>query len=108
MKCKAGDLAVVVRSKAGNEGKLVTCIRLATPEDFALGERLPVDWPSFWLLDRELNSVLVATFEDGAIKTYRGRTRVFPDALLRPIRDPGDGAVDETLLRLGIPEGETV
>lgn len=29
MKCRQGDLAVIVRSVAGNEGKIVRCIRIA-------------------------------------------------------------------------------
>ena len=34
--------------------------------------------------------------------------RPIGDMYLRPIRDPGDDAVDETLLRFRIPELETV
>lgn len=30
-----------------------------------------------------------------------------PDSILMPIRDPGDDAVDEMLLRVGKPEGVT-
>ena len=30
LNCKQGDLAIVIRSHAGNEGKIVTCVRLTT------------------------------------------------------------------------------
>ncbi|MGJ7611133.1 MULTISPECIES: hypothetical protein [unclassified Variovorax] len=33
---------------------------------------------------------------------------IWPDCMLRPIRDPGDDAVDETLLMFRIPEFDTV
>jgi len=33
---------------------------------------------------------------------------IWPDCMLRPIRHPGDDAVDETLLMFRIPEFDTV
>ena len=35
LNCKAGDLAIVVKSFTGNEGKIVRCIRLADDADKA-------------------------------------------------------------------------
>jgi hypothetical protein len=33
LNCKPGDLAVMIRSLAGNEGKIFKCIRLATTKE---------------------------------------------------------------------------
>lgn len=90
MNCKPGDLAIIVWSAAGNEGKIVRCVRL-------LGERLwygpgeaSMPYPT-WEVDRDLHD-------------WGGEVgRDVPDAQLRPIRDPGDDAVDETLEWLPSP-----
>lgn len=50
MNCKPGDLAVVVRSDAGNVGKVLTTIRLATAQELVrLGYR-PPPFP-VWITD---------------------------------------------------------
>lgn len=89
MNCKPGDLAVVVRSDAGNEGKIVRCLRIVDGwleglDGSGLGE--PV-----WEVDRVLRAC------DGS------EDNLINDSYLRPIRDPGDDAVDETLQRLPAP-----
>ena len=79
MNCKPGDLAVIVRSRAGNEGKIVRCIRLATASEkfyFVSG--------TYWLVDRELSTVF-------------GRlASIARDDWMRPIRPQDDGAQDES------------
>lgn len=72
MNCKQGEMAFIVKSMAGNEGKIVTCIRLSPGHlFFKIGE---ID---AWEVDVELPS------------EPKGTTRFVPDAWLRPIR-PGD------------------
>lgn len=82
LNCKQGDLAVIVRSMAGNEGKVVHCLRLAHEPWHAF------DGPR-WVVDRELpHSTL-------------GTCRTVADCALRPLRD-SDGE-DEILRIAGLP-----
>ena len=85
LNCKQGDLAILVRSYAGNEGAIVRCLELAEP-DFDC----PPDCGPRWMVDREF------------MTSWGDRTRTLPDANLRPLRD-SDG--DDEMLRLvGAPE----
>lgn len=89
MNCKPGDLAVFVRSSAGNEGKIVRVVRLhnkqATREpDEVLRQGI------VWLIEPKVPS-WAGTLSDAA-----------HDSNLRPIR-PNDGE-DETLTWAGKPE----
>ena len=75
LNCKVGDLAIVVRSVAGNEGKIVRCLELlpsgidgAHPRQGAL-----------WRTDRALNRV-----EESGLKC--SPANLCPDSFLRPIR----------------------
>lgn len=95
MNCKPGDLAIVVKSTCGNEGKIVRCIRLATPVE---ADRLGYWSGPLWYTDVELMSQRYNGME-------RRMVRSCPDKYLRPIRDPGDDAVDEMVERVGKPEG---
>lgn len=93
MNCKQGDLAVIVRSYAGNEGKIVRCVRLSYAPCLlpggALIERCPL-----W----ETDAVLLGC---------SGRSDEFvPDFQLRPIRD-NDGE-DEMLRIAGLPNKQEV
>ena len=93
MNCKQGDLAVIVRSKSGNEGRVLRCLRLATAaekraEDFVAG-----DWTgAVWVTDAKLND------------TWGAGTSLYPDCRLRPLRD-SDGE-DEMLRIAGRPVGK--
>ena len=91
MNCKPGDLAVVVRSMAGNEGKIVRCLRLIP----TVLRKPTGDWQHvIWEVDQELRS-------------WSGDSdRFIADEQLRPIRDPGDDAQDETLSWLPVPSTE--
>ena len=87
MNCKPGDLAVVVRSYAGQEGKIVTCVRYIGPVEFDNGAA----HPDCWRVDPPL---------------YRAKDRckadIVADSCLRPIRDT-DGE-DEVLRLVGKPQ----
>ena len=83
MNCKPGDLAIIVRSIAGNEGKIVRLLRLHTGSSnyFFGGPRWVIDAPVTDCWGFPINSLA--------------------DACLRPIRDQeGD---DETFSWAGKP-----
>lgn len=87
MNCKPGDLAIVVAIGVNPRcpprvGAIVK-----------VGHASSV-WPEHWVLDPP-----VIDPADGCMVHVK-------DAHLRPIRDPGDDAVDETLLRLPSPRQE--
>lgn len=88
MNCKPGDMAVVVGSKSlGGQlnGSFVRCISLVPGEDY-------------WNVEA-LSPALIDLFrKHGVMQIY--------DSKLRPIRDPGDDARDETLDWLPVPHKE--
>lgn len=88
MNCKPGDLAIVVRSAAGNLGKVVRCIRLATEAE--KHELCFFQREAMWFTDTPMTSTW------GCVDT------LMFDAYLRPIRD-SDGE-DEMLRIVGKPE----
>ena len=88
MNCKQGDLAVIVFSKYGNEGKLLTCLRLASAEECAD--------ESFW------NWKGPVWVTDAVIQCNdRTTTHLYPDSRLTPLRY-SDGE-DEMLRIAGVP-----
>lgn len=91
MNCKQGDLAVIVRSASGNEGKIVRCVKFAGVVRFYPYGKYPS-----WEVDPPVPSI------------FTGTTDCIPDAELRPIRDPGADAKDETLHWLPVPSIERV
>lgn len=88
MNCKPGDLAIVVKSFAGNEGKIVRCIRLRGEKPCTMPGRAATPVLS-WEIDRPLVGW------DGSI----GET--IPDWQLRPLR--GDVGSDERIDELVTP-----
>jgi hypothetical protein len=94
MNCKQGDLAVFIRSDAGNEGRVVTCVRLTAIEELQLlGWRLDVG--PVWVIDQ-------------VVLTTHGRLApLAADSYLFPIRDPGEDAKDETLQWKKVPTKQT-
>jgi hypothetical protein len=91
MNCKKGDLAVVVRSSHGNEGKVVRCVQFI---------------PAFRRIFADGSSQTTAGWEiDPRLASFDGPDACWaaPDECLRPIRDPGDDATDETLTWLPVP-----
>ena len=74
LNCKVGDLAIVVRSAAGNEGKIVRCVRLGNNGFFLSRNNGVVDHGPSWVID-------------GALVGWRGDlVSKVPDSFLRPIR----------------------
>ena len=86
MNCKQGDLAVVVRSLAGNDGVIVRCIQLMP----AGTDDLSVFLGPVWKIDKPL------------VSNWGDSSPFINDINLRPIRD-NDGE-DETLTWAGKPE----
>lgn len=93
MNCRPGDLAVVVRSRAGNDGRIVTCVRLATESELELVLFRPGLGP-VWVIEERLRY------------SIGGYVNLAPDAWLKPLRDPGPDAVDETLEWREVPKGD--
>jgi len=86
MNCKPGDLAVIVFSPAGNEGKIVTCLEYVGLFPWRQGAK-----PT-WRVDRHLPR-----------DTFPELGNLLADMQLRPIRDPGDDAQDESLSWKKVP-----
>lgn len=85
MNCKQGDLAIIVGSvaaKEGKEGLIIRVLSCGTDPDHGV--------PSW-------------TYEGNVIHPSGIRYRRILDCFLRPIRDPGDDAVDEVIQRIGSP-----
>ena len=105
MNVKPGDLAYTVGMLIpANNGRIVLVLRL-----YVDGERLPGHRADYelggepaWVCE-SLGAPL-GTSADGL-----QMRRAIADACLRPIRDPGDDAVDQTLTWLDVPtkQGET-
>ena len=85
MNCKQGDLAIAIRSTAGNEGKIFQCLRFIGQIPDFIGN-------DYWQIDRVLMS------------KHGYMVDVFRDSFIRPIRDQ-DGQ-DETLTWLDVPSKE--
>jgi hypothetical protein len=84
LNCRPGDLAVIVRSTAGNEGKIVRCLQLVMAAGpFGFGPRWITDPPVLSSWNRPVPPL---------------------DACLRHLRD-SDGE-DEMLRLAGRPVGE--
>ena len=90
--CKQGDIAVIVESAAGNEGKIVRCMELL-PDLISTDKSGGVKRGPGWTLDISL--------PDWA----GGHSNEIHDSKLRPIRDnPG---TDETLTWCDVPSKVT-
>ncbi len=99
MNCEEGELARVVKGKL-SYGRIVRCLRLATGDEIAVarcGQKLVMqnNCPT-WIIDGYV-----------CMKAENGKNfwvSFCADHNLRPIRDPGDDARDETLDWLPVPE----
>lgn len=101
MNCKPGDLAVIVASQATeNIGCIVEVLDASHPCPCGCTSR-----EQYWSV-RCHGRALVA------FDLFGRRSEVkfadCPDRVLRPIRDPGDDAVDEVLERVGAPSYDEV
>jgi hypothetical protein len=94
LNCKQGDFAVIVRSVARNEGKIVRCLHLHNSETH--------DADGKYLYDRVGGPRWVI---EGDVRSREGyRLFTLADAALRPLRD-SDGE-DEVLRLVGKPHDE--
>lgn len=91
MNCKPGDAAMVVRvhdpKNSWMLGQVVVCKQLVTEKGVAM-----------WLLEEAIEEPAPSPWAWDCVA----------DACLRPIRDPGDDAQDETLSWLPVPSREGV
>lgn len=106
MNCEKGDLAMIVRGLAGADSRLVgTLVTVGT-----LHSTSSFFGPVWNVTHMSPHLGVRASGGSGKVTGVGtiGTAGHCPDDWLRPIRDPGDEAVDEVLLRVGLPEGETV
>lgn len=95
MNCKPGDLAMIVNSANGvSLGKLVRCIRLSEFPGLCNPDGT-IDIGPVWETDHM-----------GFDCHFSAVHNLWMDKDLRPIRDPGDDARDETLDWLTVPTKE--
>lgn len=91
MNCKPNELAVVVRrfpgAKSNCVGKIVRTVEF-------VGRAICINAP-----DIEINDAWNVEFRGAT--TRLGYMLGVPDSCLRPIRNPGDNAVDEMVLKVG-------
>ena len=92
LNCKPGDLAIVVRSKAGNEGKIVRCLKFVGKPPWGSADRFHSDC---WRVEGSLAAIYEGTGKEAPFDGH------ISDSRLRPIRD-GDGE-DEILRIAGLP-----
>lgn len=95
MNCKPGDMAIVVRSHSGNEGRVVEIVAYYGYAKFHDGSA----FSNCWLVKGRLNGGICFT------ASLFGADRLFPDSYLRPLRP--DGITDEEVRDLYQPEGIT-
>lgn len=95
MNCKQGDIAVIVAPYAlSGRGAIVKVIRPARHRESLMGAEFTLVYGEFgWVCQGSV------TMESGAVE----RLTVISDVCLRPIRDPGEDARDETLEWLPVP-----
>ena len=113
MNCKPGELAMVIRSEMGNEGRVVLVVRRIMSGEHALPNGCPIYPDDVWVIRGRMRTADERVFSYGDIEIGRVEENVkdeetelpFPDAWLRPIRDQ-DGE-DETLQWASKPEGVT-
>ena len=103
LRCRPGDLAVVI--KGPKAGLLVDVLSLAPAQG---SFRLPDGQPAFgedsaWVC-KTAGFPIEMPLDNG--RTRWARFLVIQDHGLWPIRDPGDGARDETLEWLPVPTKE--
>lgn len=97
MNCKPGDLAVVSRTDKRPEyiGRFLTVISKPPVGEFVLPNgktHVAIDPEGRWIVEFQ-REVLVLTYSG---KLRSTKFAVVRDETLKPIRDPGDDAIDET------------
>jgi hypothetical protein len=99
LNCKPGDLAVIVAPYAlSGRGSVVKVLRPARHRENLLGAEFTLVYGEFgWVCQGSV------TMESGAVE----RLTAISDGCLRPIRDPGEDARDETLSWKRVPSPST-
>lgn len=100
MNCRPGDLAIVIRGTSGvtaNSGRIVRVLRYYGRATFKSG----ATFEDCWLIEGHLE--FVSGKPRCSCSEKYGADACWPDEYLRPIRDPGEDATDETLLWLPSP-----
>tara|TARA_B100001250_G_scaffold410687_1_gene437636 strand:- start:766 stop:1104 length:339 start_codon:yes stop_codon:yes gene_type:complete len=110
MNCKPGDIARIVHPSM--YGTLVDILHAAPVGNYRLpdGQTGFGDEPGCWVfkfLGQPKDVPMYNGFKD-FIGTRKAQYAACHDRWLRPIRDPGDDAVDETIVRLGKPVPDEV
>jgi len=102
MNCEKGDLARILHIHAHLSeaaGRFVTCVEL-----------IVFNGEPAWRLDRRVEFVVTGNFRALGKQFWAGESVFFDqlqDKYLRPIRDPGEDAVDEVLRKVGHPLSES-
>lgn len=98
MNCKQGDRAVLVRTSRAQCTLCGGWVDVVPAGTFVICEREePVAGEPGWRVAKPV-SVVVSCCRTDYVDMFG-----FRDRILRPIRDPGDDAVDETLIYAGDP-----
>lgn len=104
MNCRQGDIAKIIRSEAGNEGRQVAVLEPISREAAADMEPFVGWWREpcgpLWLV-QPLQPLRVHT-TDGEFLDFTTNLCVIEDAWLKPIR--GDGLGDETPTNEELPQ----
>jgi len=103
---RPGDLAIIVNTTIhpeGMNGRIVVCERRVIPGETLHGIRLRFSRTNDWIISPVGGGTLPF------LPTKQNPVRHLPSRplgaqFLRPIRDPGDDAVDEMVLLLGKPQ----
>lgn len=100
LNCRPGDLAVIVRSphSPDNVGKIVRVIRPAVEGEMIEGWRVYLrNGLPAWIVESDGSPLAWASVSiDGSRrKVNLVRQRAYADYCLKPIRDPGEDAVDQ-------------
>jgi hypothetical protein len=108
LNCKPGDLAIIVRSTLGNENKIVRVLYADPGNSLPSGSVYEIDGRKWFGISTEFRWVIESQGSD--LRSDTGalfKRRPVRDCWLRPIRDPGDDAKDETLSWLPVPTKNT-
>lgn len=106
MNCKPGELAVIVNEDADCKCNIGAFLKVT--------KRCDAITPDGWLFCDATRPLKFFDIDDGKISWAQSSDEnpaywtTIPDRFLRPIRDPGDDAQDETLSWLPVPTTEGV
>lgn len=82
-RCREGDLALVIKSKVGNEGRFVTVERWAEPGEYR-AKNSAKNIGAGWVVTAE--NLILAVYPDGSRPTVTGPDVILFDEWLLPIR----------------------